>query len=180
CNVQLRALGVEDQVSRPVLAITIHRKVGNLFGCALRLRLTGFVFESDDRVGISHIEIIAEKRHSERSGEPSSKNESLVCSAIAIAISQNADAIALGLGNKQISVWRERHPSRTLKVTFCINLDIETGWNCQLRSLRLLYHARKVCGSFLNLGRRKVCKSNVVMLKCSGRFNRLGLLRMND
>src|SRR5215471_19346930 len=110
-------------------------KIYKFFWLAVCLGLSGFVFETNKPILIADVQIVAPQRHPKRTIETSGKNEAFIDLAIIVRISKDGYAIGLRFADENVAIGRLKKPPRLLEISLGIHVDLESGWQSELRAL---------------------------------------------
>ena len=130
-----------EQIAGPVIIAT--RQIDDLGALGRDAGFTFLVRKSDNRVGVGDVKRLADQRHAEGRVEALQENRTLVGNAIAIAVTQQRDAVGragagtgpahqhthhpigdavlharrrIGFGNEQIAIGQQIHPARMIEL----------------------------------------------------------------
>ena len=140
----LRAVGVENDVARPVRVVASGGQVEDFLGKVFGLCLTGPVPETDHGIGIGHIEVIAPESHAEGPVESGLEGEPCVRDAFAQGVTQDEDGPRPRVGEKDVAIRRQGHPARLFESALGVNADLEAGRQVELSAGRTRNHPRRI------------------------------------
>src|SRR6266446_5070845 len=117
-------------------------------------------------VRVADVEIVFPERDTEWLQLIIRENKTFIGYAVLVRVAQNDDlAGRRRIGEKDVAVWRQRHPAWPLKTAFRKSADLESRRQVQLRAFRSWNHFRPIGYLVLKFWLRQIGRLDLVMRK---------------